>query len=94
MCILLKVVGMYIHSVLYIVMNTLPLLQLLCLVQSHIVVAIVGESCSGKSSVIKVGADTLRSQGVGLGLSWLFPGALDEGDLFGISTLGFRGEAL
>ena len=47
------------------------------------VVAIVGGVCSGKSTVIKVAANTLRGQGAGLTLSWIFPGALDEGQLFG-----------
>ena len=47
------------------------------------VVAVVGGVCSGKSTVIKVAADTLRGQGAGLTLSWIFPGALDEGQLFG-----------
>ena len=58
-------------------------LQLLCLVQSHVAVAVVGGCCSGKSSVIRVAADTLRGQGAGLTLSWVVPGALDEGELFG-----------
>ena len=58
-------------------------LKLLSLTQSHTVVAVVGGVCSGKSKVIKVAADTFRGQGAGLTLSWIFPGALDEGELFG-----------
>ena len=44
---------------------------------------VVGDCCSGKSSVIKVAADTIRGQGAGLSLSWVVPGALEEGELFG-----------
>ena len=63
-------------------------LKLLSLTQSHTVVAVVGGVCSGKSKVIKVAADTLRGQGAGLTLSWIFPGALDEGELFGREVEG------
>ena len=56
--------------------------------QAHSVVAVVGHCCTGKSSVIKVAADTLRGQGAGVNLSWVFPGALGEGDLFGKEVKG------
>lgn len=58
-------------------------MQLLCLVQAHCIVGVVGDCCSGKSSVINVAADTIRGQGVGLTVSWVVPGALEEEDLFG-----------
>lgn len=64
-------------------MTSLSSLQLLCLVQAHCIVGVVGDCCSGKSSVIKVAADTIRGQGAGLSLSWVVPGALEEGELFG-----------
>ena len=67
-------------SCIYIFISTA---QLLCLTQSHTIVAVVGECCSGKSSVIKVAANALRGQGSGLTVSWIVPGALDEGELFG-----------
>ena len=60
-----------------------PPLQLLCLSQSHCIVGVIGDCCSGKSSVIKVAADTIRGQGAGLTVSWVVPGTLEEGELFG-----------
>ena len=70
--------NMYVYNV-----HVCPLLQLLCLSQAHSIVTVAGACCSGKSSVIKVAADTLRGQGEGLTLSWIVPGALEEGELFG-----------
>ena len=63
-------------------------LQLLCLSQSHTIVGVVGSSCSGKSSIINVAANTLRSQGMGLTVSWIVPGALEKGELFGKEVEG------
>lgn len=62
--------------------------QLLCLSQSHTIVGVVGDSCSGKSSVINVAADTLRGQGAGLTVSWVVPSALESGELFGKEVEG------
>ena len=66
----------------------LLLVQLLSLIQTHSIVAVVGDSCSGKTSIINVAANTLRCQGAGLSLSWVVPGVLDEGELFGHETEG------
>ena len=49
---------------------------------------VVGDSCSGKSSVINVAVDTLRGQGAGLTVSWVVPSALESGELFGKEVEG------
>lgn len=63
-----------------------PPSQLLSLLQSHLVVGVVGSCCSGKSTAIQVAASTHRGQGEGLALSWVVPGALQEGELFGMEV--------